>query len=242
LVATLGREPAATGGYLVFAEHDHAGENFLLVVLLSTRARPSFDENINLVSTVSLDTDHLRHAGRIRYEGVEPNDDGVVHYVSKSSEGIYFRDFLGCEAVTDSSVQGNYLHSALRQWAEDQEMTAAQRESMMQRTYTYWHECRKEDRPITLTAIANALQPDDPAPLLAHLGAESTGLAGEFPPPRPSVMRRFVKFTFDHAGLKIEFHLTDWLDRVGVTGDTVTIQQAPPELVEQINAAKHGDD
>jgi nucleoid-associated protein len=239
LVGEMRREPLTTGGYVVFAEHEFNGEVFLLVVLLSTRAQPSFDEQLNLVSATTLDVEHLRHAGRVRENGVAANEDGVVHFVSRASEGIFFKEFLGCEAVTDPSAQANYLLTALRGWSEEQEMDIEQRESMMQRTYAYWNDRRKAGEQMTLTGLSNFVDPENPNRLLAYLGSEDTGLAGEFSPPRPESMRQFVKFAFQRAGLKIEFDRNAWLQNINVKGSTVTIRNAPAELIQQINEEKN---
>lgn len=240
LAGEIAKEPFATGGYAVFAEYDHAGEDFILVALVSTRRRVTFDEDINLVTAITLDLEHLRHAGRIRNSGVAGNQDGVIHFVAKASEGLYFKSFLGCEPIIDPSVQGNYLHTALRGWANTEGLDGSAREAVMQKTFTYWSECRKAGKPMTLTALANILAPDAPEALLQHLAKEDTKLAGEFSAPPPSVMRRFVKFAFDQGGLKIEFDRNQWLDNLSVNGNTVTIKHAPAELVERLTEEKHG--
>ncbi len=227
----------ATGGYIVFAEHKHGEETFLLVVLLSTHAQPSFDADLNLVSATTLDFAHMRHAARLRYSGVEQNEDSVVHFVSRNEKGVsdYFQDFLGCEELTDSSQQGRFLQSALRYMARDKGMN---KETVMQQTYTYWKGCREAGKSMTVTALANLLAPDDPDPILEYLGDPKWGLAGEFSPPIPSIMKNFLKFAFDGKGLKIEFDRDDWLGNIRCTDTTVTIRNAPASLIEQIQNEK----
>jgi nucleoid-associated protein len=238
LVTEMCKEPLTTGGYVLFGEQEFNEETFVLVILLSTRAQPSFDEHLNLISATTLDVEHLRHAGRIRESGVATNDDGVVHFVSRSSEGVFFREFLGCEPVTDPTVQANYLLTALRGWSGERGMDVEQREQLMQRTYSYWNERRQAGEPMTLTGLSNFLEPANPEPILAYLGREESGLAGEFSPPRPNAMRQFVKFAFQKAGLKIEFNRNEWLQNINVRGSTLTIRNAPRELIEQITEEK----
>ena len=234
-------EPLATGGYVVFAEHEHNGDAYILVVLLSTRAQPSFDSNLNLVSATTLDLDHLRHAARIREVAVAGNDDGVIHFVSKRSEGPsdYFNNFLGCEAVTDPSVQGRKLYTVLDRWAVENDMNGEAREEMLQKTYSYWQDCRRQGKPIVITGLANYLSPEAPEAILSHLGNEANGLAGEFSPPSASVMRQFVKFAFSKEGLKLEFDRNTWINNIGFNGTTVTIKHAPADLIDMIRAEKH---
>lgn len=242
LEVKMGAEPLATGGYLVFAEYDHLEESYLLVAVLSTKAQPSFDEKLNLIASATLDFEHLRFAGRVRYAGVAANEDGVVHFVSRRTEELsdYFREFLGCEPVTDSTVQGRQLFTALSKYADKQEMKREDKEAMMQQTYSYWHDCRKADRPMTLTGLANFLVPDNPTVVLKHLTAESSGLAGEFSPPPTKVMRQFVKFTFANAGLKLEFDRNDWLGNISVKEKSVTIRNVPNELIQKLKEEMNG--
>jgi len=241
LVTRMREEPAATGGYVVFAHHEHDGAEYLLVVLLSTKAQPSFDEHLNLVASITLDFEHLRHAGRVKLNELPANTDGVVHFVSRRAQETsdYFRDFLGCEALTDSAAQGNLLHTALRSLAATNQLETGDATALMERAYSYWQTCRHEKRTMTLTALANVLAPQNPTIVLQHLSSEHHGLAGEFAPPPPSIMRRFVKFAFSKRGLRLEFDRDDWLEKVSVTrGNSVVIRDAPAELIQDINDAK----
>ena len=52
-------------------------------------------------------------------------------------------------------------------------------------------------------------------------------------------MRQFMTFAFSKQGLKIEFDRNAWLDQISVKGTTVTIRNAPADLVTSINAEKH---
>ena len=94
---------------------------------------------------------------------------------------------------------------------------------------------------MAMTTLANLLLPQNPSIVLRHLSQESSGLAGEFAVPPASVMRQFVKFAFNKSGLKLEFDRNDWLDKVSVRNESVTIRHAPQELIKLINEEKHGD-
>lgn len=236
-------ESFATGGYVVFAEYDHLEESFLLVALLGTQAHPNFDQDLNLISSETLDFEHLRYAGRVRLRGISENADGVVHFVSRRKDEVsdYFQDFLGCEPITDSTTQGQHLHSALRAFADSHQLQREDREGLMQKTYTYWQECRKTGKPMEMSTLANLLRPEEPKVMLLHLTAESTGLAGEFPVPPAGVMKRFIKFAYSREGLKIEFDKNDWLDKITVKNESVTIRDAPPGLIAQIAEEKNAN-
>ena len=242
LEASMRSETAATGGYVVCAQYEHGDEALILVAVLSTKVQPSFDEKLNLISSDTLDFEHLRFAGRIRIAAVAGNEDGVVHFVSRRMEGLsdYFREFLGCEPLTDSSVQGMQLFTSLNKFAEGQKMSAEDRQSIMQQTHSYWNDCRKNDRAMTMTGLANYLRPNDPTVILKHLTEESSGLAGEFSPPPSKIMKRFVKFTFTQPGLKLEFDRNDWLDNITVREKSITIRNAPADLVRQLSEEKSG--
>lgn len=231
------REPLATGGYLLFAEHEHNDETFLLLVLLSTHAQPCFDAELNLQSALTLDFEHLRHGVRVRCSSVPANEDGVVHFVSRSAEGVsnYFQTFLDCEPLTDSAAQGRYLLTALGHLATELNL---QRDDVLQRTYSYWTECRRGDRMMTMTGLANLLVPDNPENALRFLSDPATRLAGEFSAPPPSVMKHYIKFEFNESGLKLAFDREKWLDYVTTKDKTVTIRNAPATLIAQLKSEK----
>ena len=228
-------QQAATGGYVVFAEYEADNTKFLFAALLGTTAKPNFDKELNLIESPSLDLDHLRHGARVRFDKVGTNDNGVVLFISQKSSGAsdYFVNFIGCEEITTPDQQGRHLYTALNSWANNQEFNEEQRGQLLQNAYSFWRECRDNNRAMTLTAIANALNPEDSAKLLKHLGAEANQLAGEFPAPAPSVMKRFVKFTFNKAGLKLEFDRNSWANEVKVNqkAKTLTITNVPDALI-----------
>ena len=239
LAREMADEQLATGGYVVFAEYEQADESYIVVVLLSTRAQPSFDDQLNLVASVTLDIEHLRHAGRIRQQGVDGNEDGVVHVLSRRGENVsdYFRLFLGCEDLTDSAAQGNLLFTAIRGLGSSGTVDTDAQE-LMRRTYSYWQDCRGKGAPMTLSGLANVLNPSAPAPVLDYLAHEDRRLSGEFPAPAPSVMKRFVTFAFSKGGLRIEFDRNSWLGKISVRGRSLTIREAPQELINQITEEK----
>jgi nucleoid-associated protein len=231
----ISKQQASTGGYIVFAEYSANGEGFLLTGLLSTLANPNFDESLNLVSSVALDMQHLRHGARMRLQGVSENVDGAIQFISQQTKGVseYFVEFIGCKEVTRPEAQGRQLHTALEQWAQQEQLNDVQRGQLMSRAYTYWQDCRRERQQMTLTALANVLSPERSGTLLRHLGNENLGLAGEFSPPPPSIMKRFIRFAFNAAGLKLEFDRNQWRDRVDLNQErrTLTIREVPDELI-----------
>jgi nucleoid-associated protein len=240
LLDVMVREPLATGGYVVFAEYDSNNVTYLLTALLSTMAKPSFDEDLNLVASIALDLDHLRHGARVRLAGVADNTDGVVQFISQRRDGVseYFVDFIGCEAVVRSDIQGRRLYTALDGWAAASNLNEEDKWQLMARAHSYWHDCYRERRPMTLTALANVISPEDPEPLLLHLGQEGYQLSGEFSPPPPSTMKRFVRFTFSAEGLRLEFDRNRWENHVRVVNRqsrTITISGVPEQLIAAID-------
>lgn len=231
-------EPLSTGGYVVFAEYDFNDVPFLLIALLSTTANPTFDPELNLVASTSLDLDHLRHAARIRLLDVAENSPGVVQFISQRQDGVseYFVNFIGCDAVARPSVQGNRLYTALEAWATDSHLEEQDKWELLGEAHSHWQQRRLEGRPMTLTALANDLNPDDPEPLLRHLAREDFQLAGEFSPPPPSVMKRFIRFSFHSGGLRLDFDRTRWENRISVNREnrTLTIRDVPEDLIAAI--------
>lgn len=238
LVSLMEKVPMATGGYLLFAEHDHIGEKYLLLLLLSSKAQASFTDNLDLAASFIIDLDHLRHAARIHELEVTENKAGVVQFVSReTTKGTadYFLNFIGCEPLTDSSEQGKLLHAALAQVCEKLEIDW---DKARMTTHGYWRECRDQKKPMHLTAIANLIFPDGPEKVMELLGDEKWRLAGEFAPPPPKIMNKFVKFTFASKTLKLEFDKDAWMDNVAINKDSITIKHVPEELLVELRAAK----
>jgi nucleoid-associated protein len=239
LQSEMSRQQLATGGYIVFAEYDANNTPFLLTAILSTQDEPTFDENLNLVANTRLDLDHLRHGARCRLEDVQENKDGVVHFISYRIAGVseYFLDFIGCEAVTRPEVQAARLYSALNAWAKKQEFDEEQKWEMLGRAYGHWADCKREQRPMKLTALANTLAPEQPEPLLDYLGQEGFQLAGEFSPPSPSSMKRFVRFSFNANGLKLEFDRNQWENQIKIDPKRriLTIRNIPESLISALS-------
>lgn len=227
-------EPASIGGYLVFAEYQYGEETFLVVVLLSSKARARFDANMNLLEVATLDIDHVRHAARFRYTGLNENSSGAVQIVARASEGNFFKDFIDCETVTDSEVQANLLKTAISSWIDAEGLSDPEKEELMKGTYGYWRACKKSASTMTLEGLANALYPNAPDRFRAHMTDEGADLEGEFSPPRARHMRQFQKFSFSGQGLKFEYDRAIWHNKVRVNGSTLTIRNAPAELLEQI--------
>ena len=233
----MAHESASTGGYVVCAGHSHSNENYILIVLLSTHAEPFFDADLNLQSALTLDFEHLRHGARIRTAGIAENEDGVVHFVSRSGRGVsdYFQYFLGCEPLVNSREQGQLLLSALR---ASSDALGLDRQEMFTKAYGYWWDCKRQDRPMTVTGLSSVLMPDDPDRMLNQLGDPVHGLAGEFSPPPPDVMKRFKRLEVSASGLKIVADRERWIDNIKIKGDTILIQHAPPELIHSIEMEK----
>lgn len=235
----MAKQSLASGGYTIFAEYVDDKTSFLLTALLGTTAKPTFDKELNLVASITLDLDHLRHGARIRLEAVEHNEDGVVDFISQRKDGVseYFVEFIGCEAIARLDVQGRLLHTALDDWARETELSDDAKSQLMGQAYSHWQESRREKRPLTLTGIANALQPEDPQRLLDHLTHPVYGLAGQFFPPPPETMKRFVRFAFSGDGLKLEFDRNQWSNRIKVNAQrrTLTIRDVPDDLITALN-------
>lgn len=235
----MAKQQAATGGYVVFAEYEADNTKFLFAALLSTTAKPNFDEELNLIESPALDMDHLRHGARVRFDKLEKNENGVVLFISEQSSGAsdYFVDFIGCEAIASPEQQGRNLYCALDSWASANEYSDEQKGSLLQSAYSYWQTCRRNGSAMTLTAIANACMPQDSNALLKHLAKEGQDLAGEFAPPPPGVMKRFVKFTFSKCGLKLEFDRNTWANEIKINQKlkTLTITNVPDELITALS-------
>lgn len=232
------KELMATGGYLVFIDHEQSGENFFLVVLLTTTQGSAFDNNLQPVEHPVLDFQHIRHAARIRTAALANNEDGCVSFISKSRDGAadYFKESLGCVEITNSKRQARSLFSAIEELAAQLQIDKT---TALRRAHDYWQDCREDGRQMKLTEVAAAVAPDNQEAAIEILGQEERGMAGEFAPPPPSYMKAFVDFDYESDGLKIVFTRDGWLANVEVPDNaTIIISNAPEDMIEQIRQAK----
>ncbi|GAA5135266.1 nucleoid-associated protein YejK [Prosthecobacter algae] len=223
----------ATGGFVVFAEHKLAEDTLLLVALLSTEARTTFDAQMNPIASATLDFDHLRHGVRVRHAGVATNEPGLLQFVAQKADGVsdYFREFLGCEKLPDTSAQGRLLISVLDEVAKEHGLDIEEANSAL---HNYWQQCRKEDKDLSLTGLANLLNPDNPEGILSSLNDEKYGLPGNFAPPPKRVMDSLINFSYSANGLKLQLNKVKWADKISVNKTTVQIKNAPPELIAKL--------
>lgn len=234
LAGLMSDAPLSVGGYLVFAEYERAEEQYLLIVLLSSKARAQFDDQINLKEVATLDVDHIRHAARFKYSGVRENLPGTVQFVAKASEGNFFKDFIDCNPLTESRIQASLLKTALSTWATAENLNDNAKEELMKGTYGYWNGCRRSGTNMSLLGLANSIYPNDPGRFIQHLSDEGADLDGEFAPPAQKDMKQFRKFAFEGGGLKIEFDRSLWKEKFRVQGTNLLIRNAPEDLLRQL--------
>jgi nucleoid-associated protein len=229
----IAKQPLATGGFVVFVEYSDSDKDYLLTALLNTQARPSFDEDLNLVAANPLDFEHLRHGARIQLNDVEPNTEGVVQFFSQRVEGVsdYFVDFLGCQEMVRPDVQVRRIERVIEEYAKG--FGLKKRKEVKERTYGYLKNRVDRKEAVSTRRLARAVAPDDSRRLHQRLRAEKNGIVGRFGTPSETVLKRFVRFMFNEDGLRLEFDIEPWMSRIRVNKaeKTVTIKSAPGGLI-----------
>lgn len=253
LVDKINTKAQATGGYVLFIYYEResglqAGQKYMVIALITNKDIPAFDENMNLIDSTVLDLEHLKHGARIKMSSLHNNNDGVIALLPSkraSTTAEYFSEFIGCSEYTNSRQMAIKLDERLEEWCQQENMTAEQRSELRFKVYSHWKSQEGAKNGISIEALGNSLYPEDNTDFVSYMTDEENGVPGQTPKIRTVDMGRFNKFKYSSPGLKLEFDTGgehNWLNKFCIEGESVTIQEAPLGLINQIQREQSGDE
>lgn len=222
LTQILSRTPAATGGYLTFAQYMRNDEQYFMVVLIKDKEGIGITETLDLEDVQTLDLDKLHFAARVNVtEWLRTINDRKNHVSflkgkGRSDEVVdYFKQFVG---IDDNSYQDPVRHTKalvmeIKNFCTveyEGEAAVSRRRSIQE--YTEDKESRSQ--PINLTEISNMISPDDPNKFLEFLEFKNVSIPGEFRA-NAKQLKRLTKYQFkgEVADYSISFEQTAVEDR-----------------------------
>jgi nucleoid-associated protein len=234
------RRTNVTSGHVLFAHFRRSGKAYLLVAIVSDRVGAALTQKLELREITHLDLEHFRFAGRIDIDGWTA---GAARYIGflrgKGDVSEYFREFLGCDAITPERQDTIRLVDALSNYAIQTDMEPAARSEFLSKAKTICDRAINQGKELDFKALANELQPADPQPLVEQLSNPDLALIDGFVPHR-GALGALVQFKVKTDSWSLAFDRAALLagDIVFNDDDTLTVQNLPPELIAQLRAER----
>lgn len=236
------RTQFAKGGYVLIAHLSNGAREFLLVVQLTDRAGSAIDGALNVVESIYLDVDDLRVAGRVDLTGWQTGD--VDRYVSflkgKGDVSEYFRQFLGCNTITDPAGDTRSLFRALRRFAAEQALQPDEKAQFMDEAINICADLAERNEELSLDALANRLRPHDPDTLKQTFARDEFRLADGLIPSKKEVNKQ-RSFRGRSTGWAVEIQRTALRTQevqVDEANRRITLNEVPVQLLQKLVAWK----
>ncbi len=242
LSAKASQASLATGGYVLMADVSNAAKQhwFLVAILTNIKGSAINDDSLEVVDSVHVDLHNLRVAGRVNLTDWQ-RDDPDIRYVGflkqRGDVSDYFKLFLGCNELIASVEETRKLVAVIKGFARDSGLDRNAQENLLKSAYDYCSESQKNDKPLSLEALANAVCPDDPKQLQKAFTAADVQINDGFVPDG-RIIKGFVKIKAKTKYWSVE------LDRQAlVTGQarydsvkrTLTLSDLPSELETELS-------
>ena len=234
------RTQFAKGGYVLIAHLSNGAREFLLVVQLTDRAGSAIDGALNVVESVYLDVDDLRVAGRVDLTGWQTGD--VDRYVSflkgKGDVSDYFRQFLGCNTITDPAGDTRSLFRALRHFAREQALQPDEKAQFMDEAINICADLAERNEELSLDALANRLRPHDPELLKQTFARDEFRLTDGLVPSKKEANKQ-RSFRGRSAGWAVEIQRTALRTQevqIDQANRRITLNEVPEPLLQKLLA------
>lgn len=187
----------ATGGFVLMASMSNAaGARWFVVAIINNVHGSAVNEStLDVVDSVHVDMQNLRVAGRVSvgdWLGGDPDMRYVGFLKQKGGVSDYFKMFLGCNELIASVEETKKLVGELKRFAFDSEMSDEEQEAFLRRAYDFGIECQRNDAPLSLETLSNAVHPSDPKALQKALAHASVQINDGFVPDG-RVLKAFVR-------------------------------------------------
>lgn len=217
------KETLATGGYILFAEYEEQGIDFLLVTMIKHRAGIQLDKNFEPISIEQLDMSKIHQAARINCEKfaqwkrkfetnntlAEDEDNTYLSFVNRKAANEtagYFIEALGCsKGISSARATMNALHATSRYLKNNKLDEYSGRAKRALTEYMY---AREEGLPMTLDELYGVVMKQIPVEKHQHLQGYKEYLNGE-EGKVPS------KFEVSRATLKPKIRISGGSDELG---------------------------
>ncbi|SAK98589.1 Nucleoid-associated protein YejK [Caballeronia temeraria] len=237
-------EQLATGGYVLIAHVNNGSTDFLLVAIVTDRMGTAITDGLDIVDSPYIDLAALRVAGRIDVTAWQANSERYISFLKARGEvSDYFKHFLGCNDVVESSEETRKLIACLKSFATNQGLEAEDRDRLLRGAFDYCSECAAGNRPLSLDGLANRLMPDAPENLRAAFADGNLQLSDGFVPNRRA-LRSLVKFKAKTTAWAVEFDrdaLVNGEIEFDEQNQTLVLHNLPDDLLHEMIVEKRNE-
>lgn len=242
LASKAGQAPLATGGYVIMAQlsNSKGSQWFTTAIINNVHGSAINDVSLDIVDSEHVDMQNLRVAGRVNI-GVWLNENSDVRYVGflkqRGEVSDYFKLFLGCNELIAAVEETKKLVAVLKGFARISGLDQEKQETFLKSAFDYCIARKKDNEPLNLDSLTNAIWPDDPTKLQRALTEGDVEIADGFIPDG-RILSTFVKIKAKTKFWSVE------LDRQAlVSGQanydpvkkTLTLSGLPIELIHELN-------
>lgn len=197
LAAKAGQAQLATGGYVLMAQITNSANVrwFIVAIITNVQGSAINDDSLEVVDSMHIDLHNLRVAGRVNVtDWLRGGSD--VRYIGflkqRGEVSDYFKLFLGCNELIASAEETKKLVSVLKDFAKKSGLDIEKQDVFLKAAFDHCTERQKNDQPLSLEALTNAIWPDDPKTLQKALTANNVQINDGFVPDGRS-LKAFVK-------------------------------------------------
>ncbi|MFY0990537.1 nucleoid-associated protein YejK [Halomonas sp. C05BenzN] len=239
-VAALVDEHLSVSGELLFLDTRFGDTHYLLLALLHHREGFGVDADLSLVPARQLNLAQMSLAARLnlsQWQDASPSN----QYLSwtrdrggrKLAEG--FAALLGAVEGVDASGETRTLLKAFSDYVEQEDLPEEASREKTDALIDYASDQASRGEPMTLEALSEVLDEQQPKAFYDHIRNADYGLSPEIPPDRKT-LNQFRRFTGRAGGVSISFdsHLLGSSVEYDEASDRLIIKQVPKQLKEQL--------
>ncbi|MGM0536192.1 MAG: nucleoid-associated protein YejK [Pseudomonadota bacterium] len=238
-LATLLDAHLSVTGDLISLDTRHGDARFLMLALLHHRDGVAIDESLHVVPAKQLNLAQMSLAARLDISQWQAGNSR--QYLSwtrdrggkKLAEG--FAALLGAEQRVDASDETRTLLKAFSDYVEQEDLPEQASREKTDALIDYASDQADRGEPMTLEALSEVLDEQQPKAFYDHIRQADYGLSAEIPPDRKT-LNRFRRFTGRADGVSVSFdsHLLGSGVEYDEQQDRLIIKQVPRQLREQL--------
>jgi nucleoid-associated protein len=232
----------ATGGYVLMAHvTNQANISWFIVAIINNVDGNAIDDaSLEVINAVHVDLKNLRVAGRVNITDWLGGDTETryVGFLKQHGEiADYFKIFLGCNELVADTEETKKLVTVLKRFAKDEGLDQKKEEDFLQSAYNFCLERNKNDEPLSLEALSNAIWPNEPQKLQKAFVENDVQISDGFVPDGRSIKSLMrMKYKTDYWSIDLDRHaLSSGYAHYNQTKGELTLRNLPNGLKAELD-------